>query len=277
MPIPDTKGEGPGTVVASNLNPQTLTGDRPQIPKTKDEAKRQAQQAGQRWVEMQAEAARNGLYIDVEDGEVKVKIKNPVFEKMSPEQRAQAKALGIVDEYIWVGAVEAGFPELQEAYTNKELAEELVKYLGDTEGAGATYLDLEKAKTKEVERQYEDFKDRASLLYDLMDKEQQYAMNADDQNYENLKRQKELGMASPFGYYATPYYSMTLSRVLSPSLPDYVLPDYRLNQSVGLPGPQGFDDPDYPWLQAPAYAFGTKPGLGWYRPTRVPWPWGGRR
>ena len=257
--------------------PPSLTGERPELPKTREEAKQRAREANLAWAQLQAEAISKGLFIDVDDGEVKVKIKNPVFERMTPEQQAQAKALGIVDEYIWVSAVEAGYPELQTAYSNKVLMESIIDDLDDTGGAEASYLDLEKAKTKEVERQYEDFKDRASLLYDLMDKERDYAMAGDDQNYENLKRQKELGMAVPFGFYATPYHSMTLSRVLAPSLPDYVLPDYRLNQAVGLPGPQGFDDPDYPWLQAPAYAFGTKPGLGWYRPTRVPWPWGGRR
>ncbi|MBK9019837.1 MAG: hypothetical protein IPL72_07460, partial [Sulfuritalea sp.] len=99
---------------------------------------------------------------------------------------------------------------------------------------------------KEIQRQYKDFEDRASLLYDLMGDEQDYAMAADDQNIANWKAQRDLGMAtSPGGYYATPYQNMTMSEILRPSLPDYVRPDYRLNGAVGLPGPQGFDDPDY--------------------------------
>ena len=54
-------------------------------------------------------------------------------------------------------------------------------------------------------------------------------------------------------------YTASLSRVLRPSLPDYVRPDYRLNQAVGLPGPEGFDNPNYDENGMPLYAYGTVP------------------
>lgn len=94
-------------------------------------------------------------------------------------------------------------------------------------------------------------------------------MAADDQNVANWKAQRDLGMAtSPGGYYTTPYQSMTMSEILRPSLPDYVRPDYRLNESVGLPGPQGFDDPDYSPYGLPMFANGTAP----LPPNFWPWP-----
>jgi len=136
-------------------------------------------------------------------------------------------------------------------------------------GAASAYVDAEPNKTKEITRQYHDFEDRASLLYDLMGDEQDYAMAADDQNIANWKAQRDLGMAtSPGGYYTTPYQSMTMSEILRPSLPDYVRPDYRLNESVGLPGPQGFDDPDYSPYGLPMFANGTAP----LPPNFWPWP-----
>ncbi|MBK7330443.1 MAG: hypothetical protein IPI85_15570 [Dehalococcoidia bacterium] len=137
----------------------------------------------------------------------------------------------------------------------------------------ASYLSTETDKTKEIQRQYKDFEDRASLLYDLMGDEQDYAMAADDQNIANWKAQRDLGMAtSPGGYYATPYQNMTMSEILRPSLPDYVRPDYRLNGAVGLPGPQGFDDPDYTPYGLPMFGGGTSASL----PPNF-WPWPARR
>lgn len=134
-------------------------------------------------------------------------------------------------------------------------------------GAVESYMSSESKKSKEIERQYEDFQDRASLLYDLMGDEQDMAMAADDQNFQNLDAQRKYGLAS-VEQYATPYASTSLSNVLRPSLPDYVRPDYRLNGAVGLPGPEGFDDPQYDQYGMPAYAFGTNPNM-----EPRPWPW----
>ncbi|MBK7330679.1 MAG: hypothetical protein IPI85_16850 [Dehalococcoidia bacterium] len=70
-------------------------------------------------------------------------------------------------------------------------------------GAARSYLSTETDKTKEIQRQYKDFEDRASLLYDLMGDEQDFAMAADDQNVANWKAQRDLGMATrPGGTHA---------------------------------------------------------------------------
>jgi len=145
-------------------------------------------------------------------------------------------------------------------------------------GTARSYADIEAPKSKEIARQFQDFENRATLLYDLMADEQQYGMRADDQNIQNMSAQKELGLGGvPGGFYAKQPMSSALSNILAPSLPEYVRPDYRLNQSVGLPGPQGFDDQDYNQFGFPQFAFGTDP-----MPIQVPpiqirtWPWGGR-
>jgi hypothetical protein len=136
-------------------------------------------------------------------------------------------------------------------------------------GVVRTYLDVEMDKTDEITRQYEDFQDRASLLYDLMADEQAYGMRADDQNIQNMKAQQDLGMAiNPGGFYTKPLMSDALSGILSPSLPEYVRPDYRLNGAVGLPGPQGFDDSQYDEYGMPMFAHGTDPNA-----PLIPWPW----
>ena len=140
-----------------------------------------------------------------------------------------------------------------------------------------SYLDTESDKTSEITRQFKDFANRASVYDDLMAKEQAYGMNADDQNIQNWKAQRDLGMAvSPSGAYSKPYADQALSSILRPSLPNYVRPDYRLNAAVGLPGPEGFDDPDYNASGMPFYGKGTK-GAGYVNPPpvpiNVPWPW----
>lgn len=151
-------------------------------------------------------------------------------------------------------------------------AESLSVELKGSGGAAKAALSIEQMeenKSDEITRQYKDFASRANLLYDLMGDEQDYAMAADDQNIQNWKAQEELGMATnPGGYYGTPYQSMTMSDILRPSLPDYVRPDYRLNESVGLPGEQGFDDPDYTPYGLPQFAHGTNP-----TPPPGHWPW----
>lgn len=138
------------------------------------------------------------------------------------------------------------------------------------QGSVQSYMDSEEDKTKEIQRQFKDFDARASLLYDLMGEEQGYGMAADDQNIQNMKAQKDLGMAiNPGGYYTKPYMDGSLSSILAPSLPDYVRPDYRLNTAVGLEGPQGFDDPQYTSGGMPMYAAGTDPN----KPREIFWPW----
>lgn len=141
-------------------------------------------------------------------------------------------------------------------------------------GTARSYLDTEADKTSEITRQFKDFDARANLLYDLMSDEQEYGMRADDQNIQNLKAQKDLGMAVvPGGIYGKPSMANSLSAILRPSLPDYVRPDYRLNTAVGLPGAEGFDDPDYNEYGLPAFAGGTGDFIKIPPAPVVSWPW----
>lgn len=141
------------------------------------------------------------------------------------------------------------------------------------QGSVKSYAASEQDKSAEITRQFKDFDARADSLYNLMDAEQSYGMNADDQNIQNMKAQRDLGMAiTPGGYYTKPYMQDSLSSILAPSLPSYVRPDYRQNASVGLPGPQGFDDPQYDQYGMPAYAMGTDPT----KPREIFWPWGNK-
>ena len=138
-------------------------------------------------------------------------------------------------------------------------------------GAARSYLSTETDKTKEIQRQYKDFEDRASLLYDLMGDEQDFAMAADTQNAKNAAARAEGLLLPGRGLSYSPYVmGGALSQILSPSLSDYVRPDYRLNQAVGLPGAQGFDDPDYGPDGLPMFAYGTGQSGQWapgYVPT----------
>ena len=169
-------------------------------------------------------------------------------------------------------------PNGQMFYDDWQSAIDETKQKFDSLGTARSYADIEAPKSKEIARQFQDFENRATLLYDLMADEQQYGMRADDQNIQNMSAQQELGLGGvPGGFYAKQPMSSALSNILAPSLPGYVRPDYRLNQSVGLPGPQGFDDQDYNQFGFPAFAYGTDP-----MPIQVPpiqirtWPWGGR-
>lgn len=143
-------------------------------------------------------------------------------------------------------------------------------------GAAQSYMQSEANKTKEITRQYNDFQDRANELYDLMDAEQQYGFNAADQNMQAWKAQRDLGLATmPGGFAGQPSMQQSLSSILRPSLPDYVRPDYRNNASVGLSGPQGFDDPQYDEYGMPMYAMGTD--FVQVRPMPIThWPWSKR-
>lgn len=159
-------------------------------------------------------------------------------------------------------------------------------------GAGRSYVDTEGDKQDEVTRQFKDFLARAKGTYDLMDSERSYAMAGDDQNIQNqaAMRAGNLGEA-----WATPYADMRgpgLSSTLARSLPNYLSPDYRMNQAVGLGGPEGFDNANYDENGMPMYADGTDPAMANIppellamvgKPMGVPlssdfqprdWPWG---
>jgi len=162
-------------------------------------------------------------------------------------------------------------------------------------GAGRSYVDTEGDKQDEVTRQFKDFLARAKGTYDLMDSERSYAMAGDDQNIQNqaAMRAGNLGEA-----WATPYADMRgpgLSSTLSRSLPNYLSPDYRMNQAVGLGGPEGFDNANYDENGMPMYADGTDPAMANIPPELLamvgeqmmvppdgeppsgkPWPWGRR-
>ena len=128
-------------------------------------------------------------------------------------------------------------------------------------GAARSYLDTENDKTAEITRQFNDFENRASALYDLQDSEQQYGMKADDQNAQNrLAIAKGALFSGETPVYLNDRPGALLSEILGPSLPDYVSPDYRLNAAVGLPGAEGFNDPQYDanGMPIPQYAWGTE-------------------
>ena len=128
-------------------------------------------------------------------------------------------------------------------------------------GAARSYLDTENDKTAEITRQFKNFEDRASALYDLQDSEQGYSMKADDQNAQNrLAISKGALFSGETPVYLNDRPGALLSEILGPSLPDYVSPDYRLNAAVGLPGAEGFNDPQYDanGMPIPQYAWGTE-------------------
>jgi hypothetical protein len=120
-------------------------------------------------------------------------------------------------------------------------------------------------------------------------------MNMDDQNIQN-ETAIRAGVLDPG---MTPYYfhrtGPGASSTLARSLPNYLSPDYRMNQAVGLPGSEGFNDPQYDENGMPLYANGTDQaanagippdlldmvGKPIYipfppAPPEQPWPWGRR-
>lgn len=169
------------------------------------------------------------------------------------------------------------YDNLKMAELDFERAEEDAKAAKAAMGSARSYLDVEADKTKEITRQFKDFENRASLLYDLMADEQDYGFSADKHNFDAWDAQRDLGLATmPGGFAGKPSMAMSLSSILRPSLPDYVRPDYRLNAAVGLPGPQGFDDPDYGPDGLPLYARGTDEFIRIPLKPLVYWPWSGR-
>lgn len=146
------------------------------------------------------------------------------------------------------------FANLDQAEKNAlSLTADAKKYMGGLSATGRSYMDTENDKTAEVKRQFVDFLDRAKGLYSLQDSEQAYAMRADDQNVATQKaiRRGDVDMGAT-SVYGTSRPGDRLSEILRPSLPRYVLPDYRLNQPAGMDG-GGFDDEDY----MPGFAMGT--------------------
>jgi hypothetical protein len=166
---------------------------------------------------------------------------------------------------------------------------------GSGAGAGRSYVDTEGDKQDEVTRQFKDFLARAKGTYDLMDSERRYAMAGDDQNAANAKAVRggylNSAWATPYADQRGPGYSDTLAR----SMPNYLSPDYRMNQAVGLGGPEGFNNPNYDSSGMPMYAEGTDPATASIPPDPLemvgkpifvppdgappsgkPWPWGRR-
>ena len=126
-------------------------------------------------------------------------------------------------------------------------------------GAGQSYVSAEGDKQDEVTRQFKDFLARAKGTYDLMDSERSYAMAGDDQNIQNQTAMRAGNLNEAW---ATPYADVRgpgLSSVIRPSLPNYLSPDYRMNDAVGLGGGEGFNDPQYDEYGMPLYATGTDP------------------
>ena len=252
----------------------------PLAPSTKEEASDAATAKRKQWETYKAEQLANGVMVDETSGKIVRLVKDEPAQAQRPPGFSDEEWERLQKAIAMKTALEGGdsskvtystIPDFdgQKLYDDWKGAELDAKEFRASGVAASAYVDAEPNKTKEITRQYHDFEDRASLLYDLMGEEQDFAMAADDQNAANWKAQRDLGMAtSPGGYYTTPYQSMTMSEILRPSLPDYVRPDYRLNESVGLPGPQGFDDPDYSPYGLPMFANGTAP----LPPNFWPWP-----
>lgn len=270
-------------------NPRTLStkdGDKPDVPAlptpldlsykpaTKEEAKIVSSNAREMWEDYKRSLLEQGIMVDETGGKIVRLVKDePVRPPgMEPGDWEELQALrGESTKYVTVPDT-AGQLLFDEWKSSLEDAKEAVS----SGGTARSYLATEEDKTSEITRQFKDFDARASLLYDLMDEEQQYGMRADDQNIQNFKAQQDLGMAVvPGGVYGKPSMANSLSSILRPSLPDYVRPDYRLNAAVGLPGAQGFDDPDYNQSGFPAFANGTE-AEGYIKVPPVPvvsWPW----
>lgn len=218
-----------------------------------------------------------------------IKVTSDVVYIWDESKEEAVKPAGISDEdWAFLQAAEGGSdgpsgkwipdPNGQQFYDDWQQAIDISKGEFASSGSAKSYADIEAPKSKEIQRQWKDFEDRATAFYDLQADEQAYGMRADDQNWQNMDAQRDLGMAS-MGYYTKPTMENALSNIVGPSIPNYVRPDYRLNASVGLPGPQGFDDPDYDENGFPRFAFGTDPKPPMDRIVvpriSVPWPWGG--
>jgi hypothetical protein len=139
----------------------------------------------------------------------------------------------------------------QQAKAKEQEAERFrVQYgLSKTKGpfeAGASYVDTEKDKAAEVKRQFADFMDRAKALYDLEDDEAKYTNFQNRANAADNEDVTKGNLAEGQALWRPNRRPESLSGLVRPSLPNSpVKPIYYNNAGVGLPGPQGFSDPDY--------------------------------
>lgn len=161
--------------------------------------------------------------------------------------------------------------ELEQAKNELDVAQRQAKDAKAALPAVESYLTSEENKTGEISRQFKDFAARADEYEQLRNAEAQNVQNVQDYNKSQLDQHDKYGVPLALD---TPYgYGQNLSHILRPSLPDYVRPDYRLNGAVGLPGAEGFDDPNYdangmPLRDAngvPMYAEGTEDPLAIFR------------
>ena len=139
--------------------------------------------------------------------------------------------------------------------------------------AGASYVDTEKDKAAEVKRQFADFMDRAKALYGLEDAEAEYT---DTQNRANAADNEDVSrgyLAEGQALWRPNRRPESLSGLVRPSLPNSpIRPIYYNNSAVGLPGPEGFSDPDYDsdGNYIGGYAAGTGGGLPDPAGNRIP-------
>jgi len=195
---------------------------------------------------------------------------DPKIDKM---RQLIASANGGAEQEVQDSAIQGILNEITALEREKDFAKTSASFGPAVE----SYMTSENRKSGEITRQYNDFKSRAQLYEDLAADEQTYGRNADEQNIANEAAIQKYGFANMPSYAHRPM-GTSLANILRPSLPDYVRPDYRLNAAVGLPGPEGFDDPNYDANGMPLYAFGTPPPVGIRIPLplqpKVPWPWG---
>ena len=251
-------------------------------PDDKDEAKQNISLVTQRFDDYKKSQLQSGTAIKITSGRVEKWVEEQAVRPpgLSDETWAKLQAFEGSDGGggKWVPDID-GQLLLDEIEYAERLSKEL-KGSGGAAGSGAaamkvrSALDIEGDKTDEITRQMKDFANRANLYYDLQADEQDYGFDATNQNIKSWEAQRDLGMATmPGGFAGKPSMQQSLSSILGPSLPDYVRPDYRLNEVVGLPGAQGFDDPDYDEYGMPRFAQGTEEFIP-VRPMRiVSWPW----
>lgn len=131
-------------------------------------------------------------------------------------------------------------------------------------GAADDYVSTEVARQNEARRQFADFFDRASALYNLQNQERDWAKTAAEHNA-SVKQDSMKGYvnwaAAPYMHYIRPG-NVFASQAILPTLPSEIPPDYRLNHVVGLPGGGGFDYPrggNTFTIPMRGYAYGTAP------------------
>ncbi len=197
-------------------------------------------------------------------------------EVFTPDERANS---------VWLNAQQAERNlerAEQKAKDDKAAADGRTKSYRDSAAAARAYAEAERAAdkfafekaqrpSKEVERQFADFVDRAKTFYDLQDSERGYAMDAQDANRETSDWVAESG--APIGgqmWFGSDRPGERMSQAVYPTIPAAPPPDYRLNDAVGLPGGSGFAYPrmgDQPDPSIIGFARGTDiqgdPELEW--------------